>query len=172
MKRMKLLLLTSVMLFLVSCKKGKDDPFISLHSRDHRIVGTWKLTHGTITYLQYLSKQTITYSGTDEIISGDTIYNTNMTVPSTFSISINKDGSIEYDYLNSATKDKWVWTNGVKKKSGICLPMNFIRNCDFNFSIDRLTNKEMKLSYNTVETVTVNTVRTYGTIIELEFKKQ
>ena len=174
MKIVKFVLLTISMLLLFDCKKGKDDPFISFRSRDHRIVGTWKLVKGKVTYKDYLSTQYINYGETEETISGDTIYNTNMTVPYTFSIHINKDGSTEYDYLNSNTKDVWHWNNGVKNKSGLYLPLTtFIPwNCNYNFSIDRLTNKEMKLSYKSVETVTVNNVRTTGSEIELEFKKQ
>jgi hypothetical protein len=174
MKRVKFLLITISTLLLVNCKKGKDDPFISLRSRDHRIVGTWKLVKGNVIYTKYLSRQINSYTETDQTISGDTIYNTNMTVPCTFSININKDGSTEYDYLNSNTKDVWHWNDGVKNKSGIYLSMStFIPwTCDYNFSIDRLTNKELILSYKSVETVTVNNVRTYGSEIELEFKKQ
>lgn len=44
-------------------------------------------------------------------------------------------------------------------------------NCSYNFTINRLTNKELKLLYKSVETVTLNTVRTYGSEMELEFKK-
>ncbi len=127
MKIVKFLLLTISMLLLFNCKKGKDDPFISLRSRDHRIVGPWKLVKGKVTYMHDFRKQINTYTETDEIISGDIIYNPNTTVPCTFSIIINKDGSIEYTNINTNTKDVWHWNNGVKNKSNIYLAMNKFR---------------------------------------------
>lgn len=32
-----------------SCKKGENDPFLSLRSRKARVTGEWKLTKGTVT---------------------------------------------------------------------------------------------------------------------------
>lgn len=44
------ILLALVSLFLFStCKKGEDDPFISLKSRKARIEGEWRLGEGTVT---------------------------------------------------------------------------------------------------------------------------
>jgi hypothetical protein len=174
MKNLKLLLLTFLTLVLVNCKKGKDDPFISLRSRDHRIVGNWKLLSGTVSYMHGLRKQDITYSEDEEVISGDAIFNSNMTIPHTFSINIKKDGSTEYAFLNSNSRDHWHWNNTVKNKAGLYLALdNFIIGpCDFNFTIDRLTNQELNLSYSSVSTVTVNNVTTFGTEVQLQFKKQ
>jgi len=45
-----------------SCKKGADDPFISLRSRSGRLKGIWNLTSGTETYTSGSSTYTETYT--------------------------------------------------------------------------------------------------------------
>jgi ABC-type phosphate transport system substrate-binding protein len=52
MKKVKfaLLVLLAAILVLPSCKKGENDPFMSLHSRKARVVGEWTLKSGSITY--------------------------------------------------------------------------------------------------------------------------
>lgn len=107
MNKANLVLLIFSIFLLFNCKKAKDDPLISLRSRDHRLVGTRKWVKANVTYVKYLSKQINTYTETELKVSGVTIYNTNMIVPCAFSIRINKNGTTEYDYLNSNTKDTW-----------------------------------------------------------------
>lgn len=52
MKNLKIALLVvlAAAFVLPSCKKGENDPFLSLHSRKARVVGEWTLKSGTITY--------------------------------------------------------------------------------------------------------------------------
>jgi hypothetical protein len=52
MKKLKIALITLLLavLILPSCKKGENDPFLSLHSRKARVVGEWTLKTGSITY--------------------------------------------------------------------------------------------------------------------------
>jgi hypothetical protein len=45
-----LVMLLAVVFILPSCKKGENDPFLSLHSRKARVVGEWTLSSGSITY--------------------------------------------------------------------------------------------------------------------------
>ena len=48
---------------ITSCKKGEEDPFLSLKSRKARLVGEWKLVSGTeVTNSNEIVKQT-TYTG-------------------------------------------------------------------------------------------------------------
>jgi hypothetical protein len=50
MKNIKLYVILFIPLgFLSQCKKGEDDPFISLRSRKARVVGEWHLTSGNST---------------------------------------------------------------------------------------------------------------------------
>ena len=39
-----MLALISSVVFVSSCKRGEDDPFLSLRSRDNRVMGEWKLS--------------------------------------------------------------------------------------------------------------------------------
>lgn len=59
MKNLKiaLLLVLAAAFVLPACKKGENDPFLSLLSRKARVVGEWELKSGTITY----NGTTVTY---------------------------------------------------------------------------------------------------------------
>jgi hypothetical protein len=46
-----------------SCKKGKDDPFISLRSRKERLCGEWDLSAGNITKINGSSIDSTVYNG-------------------------------------------------------------------------------------------------------------
>lgn len=50
MKNLKIILLVLIAISAFSCKKGENDPFLSLHSRKARVVGEWTLKSGSITY--------------------------------------------------------------------------------------------------------------------------
>jgi hypothetical protein len=47
--RIALLVVLAAAFVLPACKKGENDPFMSLHSRKARVVGSWNLTTGSIT---------------------------------------------------------------------------------------------------------------------------
>ena len=83
---MKYILGFLIIVLLFSCKKGEDDPFISLQTRKARLVNTWKLIEisGTINedyslYENSVSTQ-IAYDGEKEIRTttdnGSTTYDT------------------------------------------------------------------------------------------------
>ncbi len=48
--KIALFLVLAAAFILPSCKKGENDPFMSIHSRKARVVGVWTLKSGTITY--------------------------------------------------------------------------------------------------------------------------
>lgn len=55
MKKVFFLLAVTIFsaVFISSCKKGEDDPFISFRSRDSRIIGTWVLKNKTYTSINH-----------------------------------------------------------------------------------------------------------------------
>ena len=72
-----------------SCKKGAEDPAISLLSRKARLVGDWKLTKGTTTQTSQGGTVTITtYDGTNETTGSSSS-------PYTMTISFAKDGTFK-----------------------------------------------------------------------------
>jgi hypothetical protein len=131
--------------FLAACKKGENDPFLSLKSRNARITGTWNLKTETTT-------QTNAFSGTTEVYS--TSYDgTNMTVTDpggsmsysySQTIEINKDGTYKMTRVQDGTtyenQGNWWWVNSKKKKVRIAFDDDW-----GSFYIDRLKNKEMVL---------------------------
>lgn len=58
---------------ITACKKGEDDPFLSLRSRDARLMGEWKLT-------AIAGKTTATGSETDTDPSGTLTVTENLTI--------------------------------------------------------------------------------------------
>src|SRR5687768_220910 len=44
----KLIALVFISLFFTTCKKGEDDPFLSLRSRTNRLAGEWRLSTGKV----------------------------------------------------------------------------------------------------------------------------
>ncbi len=48
-KKIAILVLLSLILNIItSCRKGEDDPFLSIYSREKRIIGEWKVSEGEV----------------------------------------------------------------------------------------------------------------------------
>ena len=125
-------ILFSLILLLIvgGCRRGEDDPRISLRSRDGRLTGTWELESATGSIVEVSNdtgvpvtmSSTITYSGGQWRQSGNG-----------FSVSYNYTErlSLEEDqsYLVVASRDNtedrlegyWSWENGRKNKTGLTL---------------------------------------------------
>lgn len=155
MKRAHFLIAAVALVFAsTSCtKKGENDPFLSLKSRDSRITGTWNLSSST-----YTSTSSTTVGGTTTTSTFTTTYDGTLlttvqgqtTNSSTYSqeLIINKDGT----YSLKTTQDGditegsgyWWWLNDSKKKTRLAL------DDDWNsFDISQLKNKEMILTQDT-----------------------
>ena len=137
---------------LPACKKGENDPFLSLRSRDARLTGKWILTDLTSEsqfygdsasfYPKFYgmsfngSVMTRTYSDTDTSYTRSYVYSQEMTIykDDTLTwIQVDENGS----YEDSLT---WTWQDENKKKV-------LILNYDL-YVVDRLTNKELVLKYD------------------------
>jgi hypothetical protein len=158
----KALKITAIILIAIvslqGCKKGENDPFLSLKSRDARITGTWELQSSETTdkaqvtsnNTGYIDIVTETYDGTTLTQNDNGNFSS---ISYTNEITIQKDGT--YTTLTTANGDKseftgyWWWLNSKKNKSRIALDDDYD-----SFEIDRLTNKELvlKFSYNSVDT--------------------
>jgi hypothetical protein len=112
------LVLFCAVLVLDSCKKGENDPFLSLRSRKGRMAGEWKGSKGDGKYVDGSSNTTYTYTW------DGTTMNTTITIGSstftssnghTVSLKIEKDGTYEIitteTFTNNTvvTTDKGVW---------------------------------------------------------------
>lgn len=155
-------------LTIASCKKGENDPAISLKSRDSRITGEWNLKNisgdfitqsenidGEIeTYKQSISYDNGVITITDN--DGDTessqyLFELDILDDQSFTL-LNKITYDDTDFEEYSVSDQWYWLDGVKNKSQIFLP-GFNEVTFFGYDdaliIDRLTNKEMHLKINT-----------------------
>lgn len=150
MKKLSFLFL--FVLIFSACKKGENDPFLSLKSRDARLKGTWVLKESTHTEQDNNNLSSSTYS---ESYNGSlmTVSETGFpTVSVSYSseITINKDGSykktmvVDGDTYNN--EGSWWWLTDNKKKTRLSM------DDDYNsYEIDRLTNKELVLKYEISE---------------------
>ncbi len=118
MKKVKIsiLMVLAVVLILPACKKGADDPFLSLKSRKARISGVWTLSSGTRTETQGGSTYTATYDGS---LVHVTYSGLSQSQTYTEKITVNKDGSFE-DVTNddgTLSDVKGSWYFGRKDKT-------------------------------------------------------
>jgi len=163
MKKVLLLTATAVTLFVVqSCKKGEDDPFLSLKTRDARIEGEWVLKSQDVT-----ESDTYSYDGISETesinvkydgaIATETYVDDLGTDISTYSYTkkteIFKDGSYKTveteDGSMSTSSGNWWWLNDSKKKTRIA----FDDDAE-SFDIQMLKSNEMTWVFSQEDTYT------------------
>jgi hypothetical protein len=125
-----------------SCKKGENDPLLSIKSRDARIVGTWKLTSS-----DYKHVSTGVYSGTsisttntstfDGTLMTDLHGNNTSTYAYSEEITIEKDGTYSYKIVEDGDTNEgtsyWYWLDSKKNK---------IYHSYFGY-LDKLSSKEI-----------------------------
>jgi len=183
MKRLLLVLLVAVMAIptFQSCKKGADDPAISLKSRKARLCGDWTLTSGTITFTSSTTSVN-TYNGTT------VSYSTGGSVSYTQTMSIVKDGTFKLTILDDgdqyAYEGQWYFMDGNKDKKikdkecvgfvetkltytpagGTSSITSWVStNPDMIWQLDELKSKEIIVTINEVTTSTTTSSQT-GTL--------
>ncbi len=144
MKKTKII---SVMIALIAlsttaCKKGENDPVLSLKSRTSRLVGTWKLVNGSETIIDYdagnqeTSTTVITDDGALSISvftfqdQSGSVTNAPQSFTHTLEYTFEKDGSFNYsdvfDGDSQIDKGYWFWggkskTQDLKKKEVVVI---------------------------------------------------
>jgi hypothetical protein len=141
---------------LGACKKGENDPFLSLKSRNARITGVWNLTEGSssITSVQtfngttYTDIQSTTTTATSQT---QTDNGSSITIPYTQTMEIMKDGTYVRTVVAGGSSigqthtGNWWWENSNKKKVRIAFDDDA-----GSMYIDRLKNKELVLTYDEI----------------------
>lgn len=145
---------------ITGCKKGENDPFLSLKSRTARIAGEWKLSEGTITETQTSGGFTDTDVTT---YTSSTVSNGGFTSTYTETLTIEKDGTFEVviveDGNTNTIKGNWYFSGkskdiDLKKKEAIIFSeLQYISSggtstytglyADQILLIDQLKNKEI-----------------------------
>ncbi len=160
---------------LNSCKKGENDPFLSLKSRDSRITGEWKLTKVEGTQIQPnfsgsgSTTATTTYDGTTmtTTVTGQT---TPITSKYSLTITLEKDGNAKVNEVEDTDTDifttRWYWLESAKSKMWINIAGD-------EYLVDQLKNKELVLVQKSESTSTVgSTTRTSSSSFTYTFEKQ
>lgn len=123
----------SFLFVLSACKKGPDDPFISLRSRKARVVGDWKMKKGSnessdqntsnTSNNQSTSSTTYnesSYTTVSHFTSGTNTQDNTSTGSYSLKISFKKDGTFDYseeqDGDTYTAKGTWNFTGGVGSK--------------------------------------------------------
>ena len=98
MKNLKiaLLMIVAVIFILPSCKKGENDPFLSLKTRKARITGEWTLKEGTKTETDATGSTTYSFNGTTCTVTDQT---GSATGAYTEKLAIEKDGTFKYEII-------------------------------------------------------------------------
>ncbi len=153
------------------CKKGENDPFLSLSSRKARVAGEWTVTSGEGTKSEVFGSVTVTETSTYDGTTETTVVNPgNSTTTDKYTVTytFEKDGTFSTVYTdNDANPDEvttttgtWNFTGGVgemKNKSQMLLTILSISNSGGTttysgseaptllYDIDQLKGKEMIL---------------------------
>ncbi len=118
-------------IFLISCKKGEDDPAVSFLSRKARVAGEWRMTSGKASYTEnatYSYNESYTFDGSNVkmVVTGG-IY----TGKYSLQLNMEKDGSfsVSEDLAGSKFTANGVWnfSAGVgeeKKKESLIFEVN------------------------------------------------
>lgn len=172
-KTITILVFTGLALSIFSgCKKGSEDPFFSVRSRNARIKNEWKLTKVTGTNNQSFTggaassiNKTYAYSGTDftiataNTIGGSTISSTETYSGYTYTMLIDDEGKLTItegytnnsNPLNSVNTGTWTWLSTDESKEHIALFSgggSALPSSDGIWHIKELKNKELIIDYS------------------------
>ena len=169
----------------ISCRKGAEDPFISLRSRQNRLVGEWKLVNiegkkitstnrtsgGSVSVVITTNYADSVKTVLDDITNKDSVYfeTLNIKDDGSFSDTIKsrhiKATSLEYSSVR-VVSNNWYWLDSKKKKTGIALVGIG------EYQIIRLSTKELKLEmYYFNEQFTRSSSKSVEEKIVLEYER-
>lgn len=140
-----LLFLTFVFLFS-ECKKGEDDPLISIQTRKSRLTGKWKLTGGKILYNDVVNNVNYSLDGSTffaKIRAWNDAYDTT----GIYSIELNifRNGGFELKELYGTRvvecSGDWNFNSGVGKQKGKADVIFSIEEVNDGFTTDHLFNR-------------------------------
>lgn len=138
-----------------SCKKGEEDPFLSLKSRDARITGEWELTKIEGTQVEsYGTTTTTTYTYNGTIYTKANNPGTTTTASGTYELTIDKKGAVSYSETYTPSGETviiktghstWYWVDADKNKSSVVLNVDGNLFSGGIYVVEQLKNKEIIL---------------------------
>jgi hypothetical protein len=172
---MKAVFLLFVILMLSACKKGENDPLISLRTRKARVAGEWKMKEGTLlsekrdrNYHLYIFRTTYsknTWERTnDYFFQGTSQGQSKYSGTCKYEMSVKKDGSFKYsqteDNVLKISYGTWSFSGSVgkhKNKDQLLVTLDSVTNnyaktifykgsdLALTYTIKELRNKKMVL---------------------------
>lgn len=150
---------------LTSCKKGVDDPLLSLRSRKARLIGNWELIDFTYNSFDGHEFRPLNYSYQGSFKDGivtvkersqidNVFHDTTYQYPYSYHIHIRKDGTYWYrEKEGSVTLEQqgtWIWESSAKRKSEITLRSDWQQtpNGHRSYHVQELRNKKLVLAGN------------------------
>ncbi len=102
------------------CKKGEDDPFLSLRSRTARLAGEWKLSSADLSVTSGSSTYHYVYNGSILTITNTySGHSSTDTYSYTESFTIDKDGTYSKSYTaggeTGSQNGVWIWVEDNKE---------------------------------------------------------
>jgi len=168
---------------LTSCRKGDNDPFISLRSRNSRLIGEWDLVDISGTRIETTapavgSTKTRTIVTTyedgvkktlDDVTNKDSVFEEKLIISDdgtyTDTVKSKKVGKANWTSVRIIT-NSWSWTDAKKKKSGILLVGMG------SFEMDRLSSNDLTLvSYKKNTSQTASSSYTVEESVTCKFDK-
>ncbi len=153
----KIALIAAAVITFSGCKKGENDPFLTLHTRDARLTQEWNLVSfngtsvetidGAETNIEY------TYDGTNLYT---TINGVTTSAAYTFTMDIKSNGEVfsdeKYneivggDPISQSSKTSfWYWGDDDKNKTAVYLDLTGLFNGILVYDIPRLAYNDMTL---------------------------
>lgn len=155
-------LLACSLLLFSNCRKGENDPFISLRTRKARITGGWNLTEGTYSYNSpNIIDFKINYDGenAEELVNGIVSKTYDYSMKFTIKKDFTYERIINENGFGRIERGNWFFTKknknlGLKNKEAIILSKTSLEsagitttytgaNADEMLIIDRLKNDEI-----------------------------
>lgn len=131
-KFIRLFVLLLAILALTECKKGEDDPAISLRTRKARLEGEWRLVSGNASYTTDAYNESYVFKSGDVSIASTLYYP--MTGKYFLSLNIEKDGKFNFKELFLGivleASGTWNFNTGVgeeKKKEDVIFSIDKVK---------------------------------------------
>ncbi|MFH2142767.1 MAG: hypothetical protein ABIJ97_10110 [Bacteroidota bacterium] len=130
-----ILVVLAIPFIVTSCKKGENDPFISLKSRNARLVGEWKISESTVSNTSNYTYDGSTYTQTTSTVGSENVndisYTSTETVTETFTVGSNSTTTI-----TTTTGTGTISTNKITFEKDGVFKMEEIKTINFKETVE------------------------------------
>mgnify|MGYP006287304401 CR=1 FL=1 len=168
--------------FIISCKKGEDDPWLSLRSRTKRLTGTWKITEVTSENKSYEYKKTTNTINSDYEQETDESTETSSYDGSTWTLTdkvVDHEKSSETtwdpfnsEFITTITDLKKTVTNTIRNQVTCEITINEDNTYEANFTIITKSYSTDTVKIDSGLTTTGNRDTTYSPSNSYEFTEE